>query len=190
MLNDRTIREALVSSLQNKKNKPQRIIHELSVSNGNAIADVVAIYRESHCFEIKGEGDKVERLKIQGVHYNSAFRKITLITTAKHEKKALNYAPAFWGIIIAKEKAGRIVFNHLRKALSNPFFDKKIALQTLWKEEMAGILSELKINLRKKDMTRENIGLILSQELGKKELSEKISSVLILRKSSFIKHIS
>ncbi|WP_155763523.1 sce7726 family protein [Pantoea agglomerans] len=97
MLNDRAIRETLVRSLINKKNRPQRIIHELSVSNGNAIADVVAIYRESHCFEIKGEGDKIERLKTQGKYYNAAFRKITLVTTEKHGRKALKHTPSFWG---------------------------------------------------------------------------------------------
>lgn len=190
MLNDRAIREALVRSLINKKNRPQRIIHELSVSNGNAIADVVAIYRESHCFEIKGEGDKIERLKTQGEYYNAAFRKITLVTTEKHGKKALKHTPSFWGIIIAKESAGKIILNYLRKALSNPFFDKKTAVQTLWKEEMLGILSEMEIFIKKRDMTRENIGFILAEEMGKKELSEKISSALILRQSSFIKHVS
>ncbi|WP_081325924.1 hypothetical protein [Pantoea agglomerans] len=94
------------------------------------------------------------------------------------------------GIIIAKEVAGKIILYYLRKALSNPFFDKKIAVQTLWKEEMLGILSEMEILLKRRDMTRENIGFILAEEMGKKELSEKISSALILRQSSFIKHVS
>ncbi|MGV8927530.1 MAG: sce7726 family protein [Ewingella sp.] len=188
-LNDKEIRTALVDFLENQRNKPRRVIHELSVSNGNAIADVVAIYNESHCFEIKGDGDKIERIKTQGIHYNLAFRKITVVTTAKYADKALEYAPFFWGIIIAKKYKENVNLKYLRKSLVNPFFDKKIALQTLWKEELIRILDSRSIEVKNKDKNKTFIGEVISEKLGVKELSENISSILILRKSSFFKHV-
>lgn len=188
-LNDKEIRSALVNMLENQRSRPKRIIHELPVSNGNAIADVVAVYNESHCYEIKGDGDKIERIRSQGIHYNLAFRKITLVTTSKYEKKALEHAPVFWGVIIVKREKNKISLTYSRKATINPFFDKKIALQTLWKEELIRILESKSITLKNKDKNKTFIGEVLSESLGIKELSENISSILTSRKSSFIKHV-
>lgn len=61
VLNDKELREALKDWLFRKSMKPKKIIEELSVNNGLAIADVVAIYKDLHCFEIKGDNDKIER---------------------------------------------------------------------------------------------------------------------------------
>lgn len=188
-LNDKEIRLALVNMLENQKNTPRRVIHELPVSNGNAVADVVAIYNESHCYEIKGDGDKIERIQSQGAHYNLAFRKITLVTTAKYEKKAFEHAPSFWGILIVKKVGDKISLRYSRKSVLNPFFNKKVALQTLWKDELIHMLEKESIEVKNKDRNKTIIGDILSDKLGSKELSENISSLLTLRKSSFIKHI-
>ncbi|EIQ9109392.1 sce7726 family protein, partial [Escherichia coli] len=95
-LNDKEIRYGLVEMLLSRKQKPARIIHELPIDNGNAIADVVAVYKQLHCYEIKGDGDKVERLQSQGFFYNQTFPKITLVTTEKHLIRALNITPSFW----------------------------------------------------------------------------------------------
>lgn len=189
-LNDREIRTALVDMLLNQSNKPQKIIHELSINNGNAIADVVTIHKETHCYEIKGDGDKIERLKTQGAFYNLSFRKITLVTTLKHEKKALSTIPSFWGLIIVSESDDKITLKYKRKALQNSFFNKKIAIQTLWKDEMLNILAEYNIKIKNKDKNRNTLEDLLSNQMTKKELNEKISSLLIDRKNSFIKHVS
>lgn len=188
-LNDKEIRVALVNMLENQRNKPKKIIHELPVSNGSAIADVVATYNESHCYEIKGDGDKIERIQAQGIYYNLAFRKITLVTTSKYERKALECAPAFWGIIVAKRDSDKVLLKYSRRASINPFFDKRVALQTLWKNELIRILELKSIEVKSKDKNKTFIGEILSEHLGIKELNENISSILTLRKSSFIKHI-
>ncbi|HDY8933631.1 TPA: hypothetical protein RRI41_005419, partial [Klebsiella pneumoniae] len=48
MLNDNKIRTALINFLLAKKPAPERIIEELHIENGRAIADVVAAYSYLH----------------------------------------------------------------------------------------------------------------------------------------------
>ena len=49
-LNDVSIRKSLILKLKNQAVRPKAIIEELRVHNGKAIADVVALYAEAHCF--------------------------------------------------------------------------------------------------------------------------------------------
>ena len=52
-LNDSEIRRSLIQKLNNQAKQPKAILEELRVHNGNAIADVVAIHNNAHCYEIK-----------------------------------------------------------------------------------------------------------------------------------------
>lgn len=179
LLNDRNIRNALVSRLKTQAIQPKAIIEELRVHNGNAIADVVALYNEAHCYEIKGDGDKVERILAQGKFYNLSFRKITLVTTEKHLKKAVELAPAFWGIMIADNKAKDIKLRYIRKATNNPKFDKRVALLALWKEEMLSISSQNHKNSIKK--SRAVLAEMIAKNKQKVELSQNITLTLLNR---------
>ncbi|MEW3927462.1 sce7726 family protein [Pseudomonas aeruginosa] len=69
--------------------KPARVLEELTIDNGNAIADVVACYREMHCYEIKGETDNVRRILSQSEFYSRSFPKLTLVTTENHVRWAM-----------------------------------------------------------------------------------------------------
>lgn len=104
MLRDKEIRTALVDHLMKRSPKPARVLEELTIDNGNAIADVVACYREMHCYEIKGETDNVRRLLSQSEYYSQSFPKLTLVTTENHLKWAATHAPEHWGLILAKEQ--------------------------------------------------------------------------------------
>ena len=181
MLNDKELREALIQWLYRKSVKPKKIVEELSVNNGFAIADVVAIYKEMHCFEIKGDNDKIERILKQGMSYNLSFRKITLVTTLRHRDKAVSISPPFWGIIIAREINGIIKFNYERKCKENKNFSPVVALATLWKSEMLEILDKEKIHLLNKDKTRDMISLRISNVLDKLSISSEITEKLFHR---------
>src|SRR5271154_2323807 len=100
-LNDATIREALLRKLERQKSRPRAVLQELHVHNGKAIADVVTLHSEAHCYEIKGETDRIERITGQGVYYNAVFRRITLVTTECNLRQARKLAPKFWGIMVA-----------------------------------------------------------------------------------------
>lgn len=176
-LNDFEIRAALKEKLCDQSIKPRAIVDELRVHNGNAIADVVALYSEAHCFEIKGYNDKIERVLRQGSYYNTAFRKITLVTTENHLNKALEIIPSHWGVIIAYSSSGKVRLKHVRRSNSNPFFDKELALLTLWKSEMLDILNENKY----KKKPRELLAKLISGSKRKVELSVNICDALVDR---------
>src|SRR6187549_3456621 len=97
-LNDTRIREALLRKLARQKARPRAVLQELHVHNGRAIADIVTLHSEAHCYEIKGATDRIERIAVQGTFYNTAFRRITLVTTECKVRRALKLAPPCWGI--------------------------------------------------------------------------------------------
>lgn len=177
LLNDRQIREALIAKLENQLPKPKAVIEELRVHNGNAIADVVALHNDAHCYEIKGVNDKIERVAIQGNFYNSAFRKITLVTTENHLKKALKITPKYWGIIISSYDEKKLLMKYHRGARVNPDFNKELALLTLWKSEMLSFVEENK----HKRAPRDFLAQLISNTKKKAELSSNICDALLSR---------
>ena len=176
-LNDPTIRAALKEHLLNSFRKPRTIIDELQIHKGNAIADIVAIYKESHCFEIKGETDNINRLTKQGEFYNLTFNKITLVTTKNHLSNAIKKCPPFWGIIIAFEKNGKVKLKYHRKTTKNPEYDRRIALYTLWRQEMLDLSSNNKIELPKK-LNKQEIALEISENLSNSAINLSIANLL------------
>ena len=139
-LSDACIRRALIENFDKQEIKPRAVIEELRVHNGNAIADIVALFDEAHCYEIKGSSDNIERITTQATYYNAAFRRITLVTTKCKLQRALRIAPTCWGIMLACNETEDILFRQVRKAKQNPEFTKDLALLTLWKSEMLEIL--------------------------------------------------
>ncbi|MGX5218288.1 sce7726 family protein [Pseudomonas segetis] len=181
VLSDLNIRSALLSRLENSSRPPRAILEELRVSDGNAIADVVTIHNEAHCYEIKGDADKVERIVDQGQYYDLAFNKVTLITTKRHVNKAYKIAPIHWGITEVREaKNGKLIFKPIRPAQKNPNFDKKTALLTLWRNELVSIAAHLEGKFSSKS-NREMLSELISGSLSKKKLSLSISETLVLR---------
>lgn len=176
-LNDRDIRQALILKLRNEPTGPRGIIEELWVHDGQAIADVVALEDEAHCYEIKGCNDKVERILVQGTHYNACFRRITLVTTDRGLPKALRVSPVFWGIIVAQIKDKEIRLHHVRLAKNNPNFTKQVAVLTLWKQEMLNLLKDPS-HYRK---PRETLARLIAATKGKIELSTHICEMLLGR---------
>lgn len=178
LLNDPQIRKALIKKLENQSIKPRAIIEELRVHNGNAIADVVALYKEAHCYEIKGFSDKVERVEKQGLYYNQSFRKITLVTTENHLNKALDILPHYWGIILAQYNGKKITFSYIRKTKNNTEFSKKLAALMLWKSEMLNLVNDDKYKRKPRDF----LAQLISHSKKKEELSGQISQILFDRK--------
>lgn len=175
-LNDIEIRQALKIKLESQSKKPRAVVEELRVHNGNAIADVVALYSEAHCYEIKGFNDKIERVITQGNYYNSSFRKITLVTTENHLEKALTIIPDCWGIMVAYIE-GNVRLRHVRGARNNTEFNKELAVLTLWKSEMLSILEESKHQRKPRDF----LAQLISSTQKKAELSGNICNLLVGR---------
>lgn len=158
---------------------PRAILQELRVHNGNAIADVVTVHTRAHCYEIKGDTDSVYRLLKQCQFYDLAFNKITLVTTDRQLNKALRLAPAYWGIVRCSRHGDQLSFSYVRRAKSNPLFDKKTALLTLWKSELVDValpLSAQKIEKLNRSQLSELIATNLSSESLGKSIGEKLVS--------------
>lgn len=154
------------------------MIEELRVYNGNAIADVVALFNEAHCFEIKGATDKVERITVQSTFYNAAFRRITLVITESSLSKALKIAPPFWGIMVAHMlDADQVSFQRIRSAKQNPEFTKELAALTLWKSEMLELLQGQQHHRQPRDI----LAQLISASTRKAELSSHICEMLLNR---------
>lgn len=141
-LNDKAIRSALKLKLLMAKNKPKAILDELGVENGRAIADLVAIYKFSHCYEIKSDLDTLNRLERQLDFYNRNFQKITLVVTEKYSQKCLSVIPEFWGVIVAKRDGSDVIFKQLRKAKFNKLVDGVALLKGLWRSELSEIYED------------------------------------------------
>jgi hypothetical protein len=179
-LNDAEIRRALIQRLSTRNIKPRAVMEELRVHNGNAIADVVTLHTEAHCYEIKGSEDKIERVVVQGRFYNTAFRRITLVTTERKLRGAMKFSPGFWGIMIALRDHNAVRFRHVRKARLNPQFDRESAAMTLWKSEMLDLLQER--DFRRKPRTV--LAQLIAQTRRNFEVSSSICDALLGRHQS------
>ena len=177
-LNDATIREALLRKLERQKSRPRAVLQELHVHNGKAIADVVTLHSEAHCYEIKGATDRIERIAIQGSYYNSVFRRITLVTTECHLQRARKLAPEFWGIIVAIPDGETVRFRYVRAARLNPNFEKQSAAMTLWKSEMLELVSESGAERK----PRRLLAQLIAETRRELELSMTICDLLIGRR--------
>lgn len=183
IMNDAEIRLALINWLNQKKIPPQKILNEITISDGLARPDLIAIYSYSHCYEIKGDHDQIHRIVRQFTHYQSSFKKNTLITTQRHLKKALELLPQFWGIILAINDNETIKFKYVRKSSHNPFYRKDIASKILWKAEMQSLLESKDISFRLASTRNELIDLI-NNSYTSYELDQYICLALLNRKVS------
>lgn len=179
-LTDKVIRASLIDLLKNLPTPPRGILEEVRVHNGNAVADVVAVHRSAHCYEIKGETDAISRLVRQGTYYDQAFQRITLVTTKNHLNHAVRIAPHHWGIIIA-EHSGRPhpKLRSFRKSAESPLFDKRVALLTLWKKELLTISPD---PIDKADkLSRHSLTELIAEKITDSRVGELIGEMLIDR---------
>jgi hypothetical protein len=178
-LNDATIRDALLRKLERQKSRPRAVLQELHVHDGKAIADVVTLHSEAHCYEIKGATDRIERITVQGAYYNAAFRRITLVTTECNLLRARKLVPRFWGIMVAVADGIVVRFRHVRAALLNPNFEKQSAAMTLWKSEMLELVQSTGAERK----PRRLLAQLIAETRREVELSKTICDLLISRRS-------
>jgi hypothetical protein len=158
------------------------------VNNGLAIADLVSVgARTSHCYEIKGDTDKVTRIIEQSKSYDFVFNKISLITTFAQHKKALDTIPPYWGLIMVSNTP-KIKIRYFRKASSSPYFSKHKALFTLWRNELINIL--LMKNIVEKpihNISRRELIDILCDNISSTEICKLVNNTLLIREQNYQK---
>lgn len=151
--------------------------------NGNAIADVVAVYKAMHCYEIKGETDSINRIVRQSQFYDQAFPLISLVTTANHLRRAEIIAPKHWGIVLANSSpSDSVTFKHVRGATRNPSYLPEIALLSLWRSELIKFPSLSNASLEK--MNRQKIAELIASSAPTSVINESVGRALATRNSS------
>lgn len=181
-LTDKEIRQALIVHLGRRANAPLATLEEVHVCNGNAIADVVAVYKTMHCYEIKGETDSINRVIHQSQFYNQAFPRISLVTTANHLRKAEAIAPKHWGIVLASlSNNDSVIFKHLRGATRNPSYLPEIALLSLWRSELIKLPGATNSSLEK--MNKQKIAALIASNAPTSVINESVGRALATRKS-------
>jgi hypothetical protein len=179
-LTDKTIRQALIASLTKRAKAPRATLEEVQVCNGSAIADVVAIYKNMHCYEIKGETDSVSRVSHQAQFYNQAFPLVSLVTTTNHLNRAIAILPQYWGIIVAGGSPdGKVVLRYVRRASRNPQYRPEVALQSLWRSELVRLPGTEGVGLEK--MNKKKIAELVVATVPKKIINESLGKALAVR---------
>ena len=183
-LNDFEIRKALSAYLIKKNFYTYEILEELHVCNGRAIADLVTLKEGVHCYEIKGDGDRIERVIDQNRYYQKSFRRLSLVTTDKHLEKALKVTPVHWGIMIAKfNRSNEVIIKYVRRPKINNNFDMKLALLTLRKSELLELLPFR--NKKIEQSSRDVLASMICIDKKNYQISRVIGNTLIARKKLY-----
>lgn len=181
-LDDRIIRKNLKDFLSVRKPSPKMILEELGVHNGNAIADVVAIYKVAHCYEIKSDKDRIERVLKQIEFFDLSFSKLTLVTTKKFLNRAIELLPPYWGILVAIQKnQSKIIFQYKRKAKYNPNWNSEKSLLSLWKSELLDLGSKTNCSNLKNWHSRAVLAKTISSGCGKAWIREEFNKTVYQR---------
>lgn len=179
-LTDKEIRQALIAHLKRRKPMPLAALEEVHVCNGNAIADVVAVYKSMHCYEIKGETDSITRIERQSNFFDQAFPLISLVTTANHLRTAEKSTPKHWGIILASPaQHGEVSLRYVRGATKNNLYRPEVALLTLWRSELVALTASAEKSLDK--MNRQSIASLVALTTPTRDLNELLGKALAAR---------
>jgi len=187
ILLDKDIRE-IFTMHYTKRYPKSNLLNEVRINNGLAIADLVSIgVKTTHCYEIKSDKDKIARVVEQSKSFDIVFKKISLITTLTHYKKALTIIPPYWGIIIVSNTPKTKV-RYYRKAVYSPYFSKQKALHTLWRDELLNIILLKDINEKSINrLSRSKIIDVLCNNLSTTEICRLTNLFLLNRQQNYQK---
>lgn len=158
-----------------KRMAPDAVLkHEVHVNDGRAIADIVSLSKFAHCFEIKSDLDNLDRVSLQSESYDSAFVKITLITTAPKIDKALSILPEYWGLL-EYDPTLPSAFKYIRKSTKSPYFKPRIALKSLWRDELLNILPASIKRSTSSRLNREGLISIIVESYSESKIAELFS---------------
>lgn len=183
ILRDKDIRE-IFQLYHNKRFPSCKLIHELRVNNGNAIADLVSVGKAIHCYEIKSDADNINRAIKQSKSYDITFNKVTLVTTKNHVPNALKLLPEYWGII-SIEVRHSIKVKYIRRASISPIFSARSALNILWKEELLSHLFENGAENVSSKLSRIKLIDFILDSQNKGQVRDMISNSLKIRDDKY-----
>ena len=171
-MRDGDIRAALGVFLSERHSgDPDTIIrHETGICAGKRRVDVALLNGEFAGYEIKSDEDTLTRLSGQSADYGRVFDRLTLVTTERHLEKALDLVPAWWGIIIARQRDGQVVLDEVRQPDFNTEHDPFALAQLLWREEALDELRKRGMGRGMSKMARYYLWRALAEGIAVEEL--------------------
>ena len=175
-MRDGDIRLALDAVLERRHaGEPETLIrHEMGICAGKRRVDVALLNGELAGYEIKSDEDTLSRLGGQSADYGRVFDRVTLVTTARHQKKAMRLVPKWWGIIVARQEGGEAVLEEIRQPRMNPDIEPFALAQLLWRDE---VLEELRSRGLAKGMSKKAryyLWMALSEKVAIQELRDLV----------------
>lgn len=153
-MKDEEIRLILKKNLQKRYGNSLPIIEEFKIEKGMAYPDLVAFFKQPHCYEIKSQYDSLTRLERQVHYYSQCFGKITIICAPKHTQSAISKSP-YWIAVWEVDDAGNLICK--RKGQKNPDYKSLKFLDFLWKEELLNVEKKLELASSPKRFSKNEI---------------------------------
>ena len=150
------------------------IRHEMGLCGGKRRIDIALLNGELAGFEIKSDEDTLLRLSGQASVYNQVLDRVTLVTTPHHQEKAIKLLPTWWGVMVAKQHKGRIVFEEVRQPAVNTDLDPFALSQMLWRGEALEELRAKGLSKGLSNKARHYVWLALSKASPTGELRDMV----------------
>ena len=112
-------------------------------------------------FEIKSDGDSFARLAGQINDYNKYCDYCYIVVGKRHENKAAEHIPHFWGIMVVYELDCGKVLRIVRKASRNRIATTRTQLSLLWSSELKAILARHKLPKTKYRSRSDRVNFLL-----------------------------
>lgn len=123
---------------------PPLVLPELAVCQSEARVDVAVVdARRLVGWEIKSEGDRLDRLPHQQAVYGRVFDRMWLAADARHIRRAVDVIPDWWGIVRVDERGGGCHLTQVRPSRVNRSVDLHALVELLWREEVLDELGQL-----------------------------------------------
>ncbi|ASA23368.1 sce7726 family protein [Paenibacillus donghaensis] len=164
LVNDQYVRAMLINELKinHGNDLNTRIINELGIDFGASRVDVAVVNGIIHGYEIKSDKDNLNRLPRQISFYNRLFQRMTIVSSRKYYEPICEMVPEWWGIKIISADSTRLIEKRKGRLQNNQ--DKELLLRLLWKKDLEGLVDFLSLPKKIKNLKKNQLLEIFSQE--------------------------
>ena len=184
MIREAEIKKALSNYIKEKNNYTDScIVEELRLNGGEIRADIVDL-NEMHCYEIKSEGDSLNRLIRQGTQYGKTFDKVTIVAARCHLEKVIEIVPSWWGIIVINEKEEKFLKSFRQAKINKRVLSPEDIATLFSKEEALSVLNNFDTSKGWKSKSLYKIQSHIAGLLSLDELKHSVKESLLKRLNS------
>lgn len=158
-----------------------RIIEELDLGLG-ARADLVVLNGRIEGYEIKSDHDSLIRLAHQVQAYEAVCDRVWLVTTERFAASALERLPPWWGVLVARPRAGSVVLVRRRAARRHGEQRVSALVEMLWRSELARFCDRHAIGYSRSRSTVMSLrALIAEAKISRRRVADEVREALLLR---------